>query len=87
MKEMTDQTRMIVFVVLVVAITFIWSHFFTPAVPPASQQKPAIVSGQTAPVAIRLDTSSIGGVGCRRFGCFDSTHDSSGLRGKADRHR
>ena len=49
MKEMTDQTRMIVFVVLVVAITFIWSHFFTPAVPPASQQKPAIVSGQTAP--------------------------------------
>jgi YidC/Oxa1 family membrane protein insertase len=49
LKEMTDQTRMIVFVVLVVAITFIWSHFFTPAVPPASQQKSAIASGQTAP--------------------------------------
>jgi len=48
-KEMSDQTRMIVFVVLVVAITFIWSHFFTPAVPPASQQKPAVSSVQTAP--------------------------------------
>jgi YidC/Oxa1 family membrane protein insertase len=47
-KEMSDQTRMIVFVVLVVAITFIWSHFFTPAVPPV-QQRSGISAMQTAP--------------------------------------
>ena len=45
MKEMSDQTRGIVFVVLVIAITFIWMHFFTP---PAQPPKPATVATQSA---------------------------------------
>jgi len=44
-KEMSDQTRGIVFVVLVIAITFIWMHFFTP---PAQPPKPATVATQSA---------------------------------------
>ena len=47
MKEMSDQTRGIVFVVIVIAITFAWMHFFQPPVPP---QKPATSAVQTAPV-------------------------------------
>ena len=39
-KEMSDQTRGIVFVVIVIAITFVWMHFFQPPVPP---QKPATI--------------------------------------------
>lgn len=46
MKEMSDQTRGIIFVVIVIAITFIWMHFFQPPVPP---QKPAPTAVQTAP--------------------------------------
>jgi YidC/Oxa1 family membrane protein insertase len=45
-KEMSDQTRGIVFVVVVIAITFIWLHFFTPPVPP---QKSGPVATQNAP--------------------------------------
>jgi len=45
-KEMSDQTRGIVFVVIVIAITFIWMHFYQPPVPP---QKPAPTAVQTAP--------------------------------------
>ncbi len=46
MKEMSDQERTILFVVLAIVIFFTWSHFFMPAVPPP--QGP----GQTAaPVA------------------------------------
>jgi YidC/Oxa1 family membrane protein insertase len=45
-KEMSDQTRGIIFVVLVIAVTFIWMHYFQPPVPP---QKPATSAAQTAP--------------------------------------
>jgi YidC/Oxa1 family membrane protein insertase len=48
-KEMSDQTRMIIFVVLIVIITFTWSHFFAPPIPPPSQQKAGVSSVQTAP--------------------------------------
>ena len=47
MKEMSDQTRGIVFVVIVIAITFIWMHFFQPPVPPQKPAAPTAV--QTAP--------------------------------------
>lgn len=46
MKEMSDQVRGVIFVVLVIAITFIWMHYFQPPVPP---QKPASSAVQTAP--------------------------------------
>jgi YidC/Oxa1 family membrane protein insertase len=45
-KEMSDQTRGIVFVVIVIAITFIWMHFFQPPIPPPKPVAPAV---QTAP--------------------------------------
>jgi YidC/Oxa1 family membrane protein insertase len=46
-KEMSDQTRGIIFVVVVIAVTFLWMRFFQPTVPP---QKPATTSAvQTAP--------------------------------------
>jgi YidC/Oxa1 family membrane protein insertase len=45
-KEMSDQVRGIIFVVLVIVVTFVWLHFFTPPVPP---QKPGPVATQTAP--------------------------------------
>ncbi len=45
MKEMSDQERTILFVILALLIFFTWSHFFMPAVPPPGP-------GQTsAPVA------------------------------------
>jgi len=45
-KEMSDQTRGIIFVVIVIAITFAWMHFFQPPVPPPKPVSPAV---QTAP--------------------------------------
>jgi len=45
-KEMSDQTRGIVFVVIVIAITFIWMHYFQPPTPPS---KPVSTAVQTAP--------------------------------------
>jgi YidC/Oxa1 family membrane protein insertase len=44
---MSDQVRGIIFVVIVIAITFTWMHFFQPPVPPP--QKPGAVVGQTTP--------------------------------------
>ncbi len=44
---MSDQTRGIIFVVIVVVVTFIWMHYFQPPVPPP--QKAGTVAGQTAP--------------------------------------
>ncbi len=46
MKEMSEQVRGVIFVVLVVAITFAWLHFNPPQVPP---QKPVAPATQTAP--------------------------------------
>jgi YidC/Oxa1 family membrane protein insertase len=43
MNEMSDQVRGIIFVVLVLLVIGVWSHFYSPPVPPV--QKPA----QTAP--------------------------------------
>jgi YidC/Oxa1 family membrane protein insertase len=45
-KEMSDQTRGIVFVVVVIATTFIWMHYFQPPIQP---QKPVSSAVQTAP--------------------------------------
>ena len=58
MKEMSDQTRGIVFVVIVIAITFIWMHYFQPPVPP---QKPAPSAVQTAPAQLTTSKSAAGG--------------------------
>jgi YidC/Oxa1 family membrane protein insertase len=46
MKEMSDQVRGIIFVILVMGVIFAWSHFYSPAVPPP--QKQAQVSSQQA---------------------------------------
>ncbi len=46
---MSDQVRGIIFVVIVIVITFTWMHFFQPPVPP--QQKPGQTTAQTAPGA------------------------------------
>jgi YidC/Oxa1 family membrane protein insertase len=45
-KEMSDQTRGVIFVVAVLAITFIWVHYFQPTQAP---QKPAQAISQAAP--------------------------------------
>lgn len=47
MKEMSDQVRGIIFVILVMAVIFAWSHFYTP--PPVPPQKQAQTSSQKAP--------------------------------------
>src|ERR1700689_1870456 len=44
---MSDQTRGVIFVVIVIAVTFIWMHYFQPPIPPP--QKSGTVAGQTAP--------------------------------------
>ena len=47
MSEMSEQTRGVIFVVLVVAITFVWVHFFAP--PPQTPLKPGQTTGVMAP--------------------------------------
>ena len=49
MSEMSDQVRAIIFVVLVVLITFVWLHFYKPAV--TTPEKPAQAISQTVPSA------------------------------------
>ena len=63
MKEMSDQTRGIVFVVFALAILFAWQHFYKPPVPPpqpkgaptaqtsgsATPQTPGAIPGATSP--------------------------------------
>lgn len=49
MSEMSDQVRAILFVVLVVLITFVWLHFYKP--PVTSPEKPAQTASQTVPGA------------------------------------
>src|SRR5580704_8080756 len=44
---MSEQTRGVIFVVLVVAITFVWVHFFSP--PPQPPLKPGQTVGMMAP--------------------------------------
>lgn len=44
---MSDQTRGVIFVIVVIAITFIWMKFFQPPVPPP--QKTGPVAGNTVP--------------------------------------
>lgn len=48
MKEMSDQVRGVIFVVLVMAVIFAWSHFYPPKAPP---QQPAQTSSERAPSA------------------------------------
>jgi len=45
MKDMSDQTRTIVFILVALVILFAWSHFFAPTPPP---QKPGPAEPQTA---------------------------------------
>ena len=45
MSEMSDQTRGIIFVVIALAVLFIWSHFFSPPLPPPQK-------GNEAPQAV-----------------------------------
>jgi YidC/Oxa1 family membrane protein insertase len=40
-EELSDQTRGIIFVAVVVAITIVWLHFYKPPVPPARPSTPA----------------------------------------------
>lgn len=47
MKEMSDQVRGIIFVVLVIGMMFVWLHFFQPPVPQQKQANPA--AAQSAP--------------------------------------
>ncbi len=44
---MSDQVRMIIFVICIAVLTFAWIHFFQPPVPPPQKSGP--VAGQTAP--------------------------------------
>jgi len=44
---MSDQTRGIIFVVIVIAVTFIWMHYFQPPVPPP--QNRTQVAGKSVP--------------------------------------
>jgi YidC/Oxa1 family membrane protein insertase len=46
---MSDQVRAIIFVLLVVLITFVWMHFYKPPTPPP--QKPTQTISQTVPAA------------------------------------
>jgi len=48
-NEMSDQVRAIIFVVLVVLVTFVWLHFYKPPAPP--QQRPTQAISETAPGA------------------------------------
>src|SRR6185437_2261111 len=49
-SEMSDQTRGVLFVILVVAITFVWFHFYKPPVPPQKPvQNVATAPAQPAP--------------------------------------
>jgi YidC/Oxa1 family membrane protein insertase len=48
-NEMSDQVRAILFVVLVVLITFVWLHFYRP--PAAPPEKPAPITSQAVPGA------------------------------------
>jgi len=57
-KEMSDQTRGIVFVVIVLAITFIWVHYFQPASVP---QKAAQSSSQSAPAQTGTPSAATAG--------------------------
>jgi len=58
MDEMSDQVRGVIFVVVVLVVIFLWSHFFTPAVPP--QQKSVQTSSQqgAAPQGSASQTAS-----------------------------
>jgi YidC/Oxa1 family membrane protein insertase len=51
-NEMSDQVRAILFVVLVVLITFVWLHFYKP--PATTPQKPAQAVSQSLPAAGRV---------------------------------
>jgi YidC/Oxa1 family membrane protein insertase len=54
-KEMSDQVRAIIFVVLVMVITFVWLHYYQPPAPP---QKPSQAVSQPAPAAVTARPSA-----------------------------
>ena len=58
-EEMTDQTRMIIFVALLIAVLMIWSHFFSPPPPKPGENAPATSSStQTAGTNAASSTES-----------------------------
>src|SRR5579863_5198582 len=64
MKEMSDQTRGILFVVIVIAITLIWIHFFQPPIPSAQNPnqfsgKPVAGAGSAQPPAGQTSASAV----------------------------
>jgi len=56
-NEMSDQVRAIMFVVLVVLVTFVWLHFYKPPAPP--QQRPTQAISETAPGAGTARTATL----------------------------
>jgi YidC/Oxa1 family membrane protein insertase len=51
MNELSDQVRGIIFVILVLVIIGVWSHFYKPAVPPPAQKSAQTLSQQATPAA------------------------------------
>ena len=56
MKEMSDQVRGIIFVVLVMGVIFAWSHFYNPPVP-APQKQSGASAQQTSPAQASTATA------------------------------
>ena len=72
MNELSDQVRGIIFVLLVVAITFVWLHFYQPPVPPpqkagqtATQTSPATGAGSAQATGQGTAQSSVSAVPAR----------------------
>jgi hypothetical protein len=63
MNEMSDQVRGIIFVLLVLVIIGVWSHFYTPPAPPVPKgtQTASQQAGSTQPVATRPSMKGVSG--------------------------
>lgn len=55
MKEVSDQVRGIIFVVLVMAVIFAWSRFYRPAAPPQEKQAQASSQKSATPTATQSE--------------------------------
>jgi YidC/Oxa1 family membrane protein insertase len=61
-NEMSDQVRGIIFVLLVLAVLFVWSHFYSPPVPPSQKQNSTVsqaIPGQRATSSTSGSATSI----------------------------
>src|SRR5262252_2023994 len=69
MKEVSDQVRGIIFVVLVMAVIFAWSRFYRPAAAPPQQKQaqssslksatPTTTQSEEAPAPVNVPKSSV----------------------------